>query len=86
MKRECISTLVKVDNLVYEIYLLMKERVFSIIEADIEADIEAEKIVKSLFNLIENNQKIIHLKLLYQETKRITKTERPFQVLCKHKN
>ena len=81
MKRECISTLVKVDNLVYEIYLLMKERVFSIIEADIEA----EKIVKSLFNLIENNQKIIHLKLLYQETKRITKTERPFQVLCKLK-
>ena len=61
MKRECISTLVKVDNLVYEIYLLMKERVFSIIEADIEAEkilLAQEQYEAKFKDAIINNQMI----------------------------
>lgn len=51
MKRDGVSNPVKVDNFVYEIYSLMKERDFSIIESD--------EIVKSLSGLIENDKKLI---------------------------
>ena len=51
MKREGVNDPIKVDNFIYEIYSLMKERNFSIIEAD--------EIVKSLSGLIENDKKLI---------------------------
>ena len=43
MKRDGVNDPIKVDNFIYEIYSLMKERNFSIIEAD--------EIVKSLSGL-----------------------------------
>lgn len=46
MKRNGVNNPIKVDKFVYEIYSLMKERDFSIIESD--------EIVKSLSDLIEN--------------------------------
>lgn len=51
MKRDGVNNPIKVDNFVYEIYSSMKERDFSIIEAD--------EIVKSLSGLIENDKKLI---------------------------
>lgn len=51
MKRDGVNDPIKVDNFIYEIYSLMKERNFSIIEAD--------EIVKSLYGLIENDKKLI---------------------------
>lgn len=51
MKRDGVNDPIKVDNFIYEIYSLMKERNFSIIEAD--------EIVKSLSGLIENDKKLI---------------------------
>lgn len=51
MKRDGVNNPIKVDNFIYEIYSLMKERDFSIIEAD--------EIVKSLSELIENDKKLI---------------------------
>ena len=51
MKRDGVNDPNKVDNFIYEIYSLMKERNFSIIEAD--------EIVKSLSGLIENDKKLI---------------------------
>lgn len=48
MKRDGVNDPIKVDNFIYEIYSLMKERNFSIIEAD--------EIVKSLSGLIENEK------------------------------
>lgn len=51
MKRDGVNNPIKVDNFVYEIYSLMKERNFSIIESD--------EIVKSLSGLIENDKKLI---------------------------
>lgn len=51
MKRNGVNNPIKVDKFVYEIYSLMKERDFSIIESD--------EIVKSLFDLIENDKKLI---------------------------
>ena len=51
MKRDGVNDPIKVDNFIYEIYSLMKERNFSIIEAD--------EIVKSLSGLIENDKNLI---------------------------
>ena len=51
MKRDGVNDPIKVDNFVYEIYSLVKERNFSIIESD--------EIVKSLSGLIENDKKLI---------------------------
>lgn len=51
MKRDGVNDPIKVDNFIYEIYSLMKERNLSIIEAD--------EIVKSLSGLIENDKKLI---------------------------
>lgn len=51
MQRDGVNNPVKVDNFVCEIYSLMKERDFSIIESD--------EIVKSLSGLIENDKKLI---------------------------
>lgn len=51
MKRNGVNNPIKVDKFVYEIYSLMKERDFSIIESD--------EIVKSLSDLIENDKKLI---------------------------
>lgn len=51
MKRDGVNDPIKVDNFIYEIYSLMKERNFSIIEAD--------EIVKSLSGIIENDKKLI---------------------------
>lgn len=51
MKRNGVNNPIKVDKFVYEIYSLMKERDFSIIESD--------EIAKSLSNLIENDKKLI---------------------------
>lgn len=51
MKRDGVSNPIKVDKFVYEIYSLMKERDFSIIESD--------EIAKSLSDLIENDKKLI---------------------------
>lgn len=51
MKRNGVNNPIKVDKFVYEIYSLMKERDFSIIETD--------EIVKSLSDLIENDKKLI---------------------------
>ena len=51
MKHDGVNNPIKVDNFVYEIYSLMKERDFSIIESD--------EIVKSLSGLIEYDKKLI---------------------------
>ena len=51
MKRDGVNNPTKVDNFVYEIYSLMKEWDFSIIESD--------EIVKSLSGLIVNDKKLI---------------------------
>lgn len=51
MKRNGVNNPIKVDKFVYEIYSLMKEQDFSIIESD--------EIVKSLSDLIENDKKLI---------------------------
>lgn len=51
MKRDRVNNPIKVDDFVCEIYSLMKERDFSIIESD--------EIVKSLSGLIENDKKLI---------------------------
>ena len=51
MKRDGVNDPIKVYNFIYEIYSLMKERNFSIIEAD--------EIVKSLSGLIENDKNLI---------------------------
>lgn len=51
MKRNGVNNPIKIDKFVYEIYSLMKERDFSIIESD--------EIVKSLSDLIENDKKLI---------------------------
>lgn len=51
MKRNGVNNPIKVDKFVCEIYSLMKERDFSIIESD--------EIVKSLSDLIENDKKLI---------------------------
>lgn len=51
MKRDGVSNPIKVDKFVYEIYSLMKERDFSIIESN--------EIAKSLSDLIENDKKLI---------------------------
>lgn len=51
MKHNGVNNPIKVDKFVYEIYSLMKERDFSIIESD--------EIVKSLSDLIENDKKLI---------------------------
>lgn len=51
MRHNGINDPIKVDKFVYEIYSLMKERDFSIIESD--------EIAKSLSGLIENDKKLI---------------------------
>ena len=51
MKRNGVNNPIKVDKFVYEIYSLMKERDFSIIESD--------EIAKSLSDLIENDKQLI---------------------------
>lgn len=51
MKHNGVNNPIKVDKFIYEIYSLMKERDFSIIESD--------EIVKSLSDLIENDKKLI---------------------------
>lgn len=51
MKRNGVNNPIKVDKFVYEIYSLMKERDFSIIESD--------EIAQSLSDLIENDKKLI---------------------------
>ena len=51
MRHNGINDPIKVDDFICEIYSLMKERGFSIIESD--------EIVKSLSGLIENDKKLI---------------------------
>lgn len=61
MKRDEVNNPIKIDNFIYEIYSSMKERDFSIIQAD--------EIVKSLSYLIENDKKLI----LREPLKTVTK-------------